>query len=164
MLKKFIFSLSENAKQLQALRVIFLPFPFVECVLFTSGRRSPEMQDEIPPPWSKLPRIIIIASEKEKKSITYSWNHMDSHALNSVVRDWSKVPTNQNQFVLVGSRWQNRVLKRACTSYVPVWTNSRHTTVWTNSPHTTLNSVLPLELSMISKSFWRHSWSWSWSW
>ena len=44
--------------------------------------------------------------------------------------------TNQNQFVLDESKWQYCVSKRACTSYVPVWTNV---------PHATLNSVPPFE-------------------
>ena len=54
MLKKIIFSLSENTKQLLVLGVI-LAFPFIECVLFTFGQSSPELLDEIPPSWSKLP-------------------------------------------------------------------------------------------------------------
>ena len=60
-----------------------------------------------------------IACEKEH-SITYSWDHRGRHA---VVCDWSKVPTNQNQFVWFKSRWENCVLKHACTSYMPVWMN-----------------------------------------
>ena len=55
--------------------------------------------------------------------------------------------TNQNQFVLIESRWQNRVSKRTCTSYVPVWTNFYLAT---------LKSVLPFEPSKMAKSFWRH--------
>ena len=61
MLKRFIFSLCENTKQLLVVGVI----SFVECVLFTFRRSSLEKQNEIPLPWSKLPWSNHMASQKE---------------------------------------------------------------------------------------------------
>ena len=50
------------------------------CSLFTFGRSSPEMQDEIPP---SVVEIAPDSYDTEKdNSITYSWDHTGSQAVN----------------------------------------------------------------------------------
>ena len=84
-------------------------------------------------------------SIRRENSITYSWDHTDSHAVNSEVYaiGWKCL---QTQTSLCWLSQDDIIMSRSV--HLP------HASFWTNFPHATLNSVLPFEISMMAKSFW----------
>ena len=91
----------------------------------------------------------------------FDWIFMRSQGYSccKLVCYWSRVSTNQYQFVLVESRWQNRVSKRACTSYIPVWMNFPHTTPYPPKIRQpcVADNLWPQPLDLCSKRKWEQN-------
>ena len=140
MLKRFTFSLSKHTELPTSLDV-FLS-------LFRSLRVFSLCLDEVPPTWSKFPRITYI----QKKNVFFHIHEINTDGRVAIGRRC--LYTNHNQLVLANAMWQNRVSKRACESRVPVWKNFPQATL-----HGCYTSPLYLGFCLfLFVSFYRVSW------